>query len=135
MTTLSKPELLFLWHPGTADIFSGYGLALTPAHLVGLVMIDRPKRADPAWLEKIRETFGAYELAAMTQTGERGIVCQMHIEDESLPYLLRLDHPLGAAIRTALLPLLRHPPAVTLTLQWDSAQRCWVSTIGEGGET
>jgi len=135
MTTPRKPELLFLWHPGTADIFSGYGLALAPAHLVGLVMIDRPRRADPAWLENIRETFGAYELAAMTQTGERGIFCQMHIANESLRYLAQLNHPLTAAIHAALLPLLTQTPTVTLTLQWDGAQRCWVSTIGEGGET
>jgi len=38
-------DLLFLWHPGTENIFSGYGIEVRPAHLVGLLMIDRPKPA------------------------------------------------------------------------------------------
>ena len=64
--TPSKPELLFLWHPGGTDIFSGYGLAVTPTRVVGLVMMDRPNRADRVWLAKIRATCGSYKLAAMT---------------------------------------------------------------------
>src|SRR2546423_14895398 len=71
MSTTPTPKLLYLWHPGTPDTFSGYGLALTPAHLVGLVMIDRPQRAAPAWLRKIKDTFGSYQLATMTQGGAR----------------------------------------------------------------
>jgi hypothetical protein len=129
----TSPKLLYLWHPGTKDIFSGYGLAVAPAHLVGLVMIDRPKRADPAWLEKIHKTFGEYQLAAMTQTGERGIVSQMHIAGESLQYLRRFNHALVSALRTALLPLLTNQPAVILALRWDRAQSSWISTI-RGGE-
>lgn len=128
----TRPALLYLWHPDTTDVFSGYGLALGPAHLVGLVMVDRPRRADPAWLEEIQKTFGAYQLAAMTQTGERGIVCQMHIAPASLPYLKTFDHPLAHALSSALLPLLLHPPAVTLSLRWDPAHQAWVSTIEKG---
>jgi hypothetical protein len=37
-----EPPLVFLWHPGTRDRFSGYGLRIAPAHLVGVVMVDRP---------------------------------------------------------------------------------------------
>ena len=125
--------LLTLWHPGTTDTFSGYGLALAPAHLVGLVMIDRPRPADPAWLAEVRATFGDYQLTAMTQGGERGLVCQMHITQESLRYLKRLEHPLTLALHTALSPLLHHPPAVTLTLRWDQASSVWVSTLVKGG--
>jgi hypothetical protein len=120
---------LYLWHPNTTDMFSGYGLALAPAHLVGLVLIDRPHPADPAWLAEIRATFGYYQLAAMTQGGERGMVCQMHIAPESMRYLKRCDHPLTAALHTSLLPLLSHLPAVTLALGWDQHIGLWVSTI------
>jgi hypothetical protein len=40
---ISKGELLCLWHPGTVDVFSGYGLTMWPGSqesLVGLLMID-----------------------------------------------------------------------------------------------
>ena len=135
MSTTTEPELLYLWHPGTADTFSGYGLVLAPAHLVGVVMIDRPRVADPAWLAEIKATFGPYQLVAMTQTGERGIVCQMLITMESTPYLKTFnDYPLTSAIRNALLPLLNNPPAATLTLRWDQASGYWISTIVKGGD-
>ena len=134
MGTKSTPELRYLWHPGTQDIFSGYGLALAPAHLVGLVMIDRPRVADPGWLAEVEQTFGEYELAAMTQGGERGIICQMRIAHESLSYLKTFVHPLTLAIRNALKPLLTNPPAVTLCLTWHRGSRCWVSTIAKRDE-
>ena len=51
MRANKTPDLRFLWHPGTRDIFSGYGLVLAPAHLVGLIMIDRPTVADLVWLD------------------------------------------------------------------------------------
>lgn len=129
MPSCRNPQLRFLWHPGTHDIFSGYGLALGPSHLVGLLMVDRPQRADPTWLEAIHCTFGDYQLTAMTQGGERGIVCQMVVERESIPYLHTPSHPHTAAIRDALLPLLQNLPAVTLALAWYPARRCWVSEI------
>jgi len=135
MSTPPKPEVLYLWHPGTPDTFSGYGLALAPAHLVGLMMIDRPQRADPTWLQTLTDTFGSYQLALMTRGGERGIVCQMRIARESVQYLKRLDHPLTSALRTALFPLLHNLPAVTLALRWEPASRAWVSTLRKGGET
>jgi len=133
MSTTTEPELLYLWHPGTADTFSGYGLVLAPAHLVGVVMIDRPRVADPAWLAEIKATFGPYQLAAMTHRGERGIVCQLCIAPGSIPHLRTVDHPLTPLIRKALLPLLIHPPAVTLALRWDQESRAWVSLIVKGG--
>jgi hypothetical protein len=133
---MKNNELLYLWHPGTQDIFSGYGLSLaTSSHLVGIVMIDRPTVADPAWLENVQNTFGAYQLTAMTHQGERGIVCQMRVAEESTPYLKTFnDYPLTSMIRTALLPLLNDPPAITLALRWDQASGYWVSTIVKGGK-
>jgi len=123
------PEIRFLWHPGTTDIFSGYGLVLGPTRLVGLVMIDRPGPADPAWLATIQRAFGDYQLAPMTQSGERGLVCQMLIAQESPQYLRVLPHPRIGALRAALLPL--DLPTVTLGLAWYPDNRCWVSHIVE----
>lgn len=73
-----------------------------------------------------------WQIAALCG-GERGIVCQMHIVQESSLHLKKVGHPLTRAIRTALLPLLDHLPAVTLALQWDEASKAWVSTIVKGG--
>ena len=130
---MKTKELLYLWHPGTPDIFSGYGLPLAASsHLVGIVMIDRPTVADPVWLEKVQHTFGDYQLTAMTQRGERGIVCQMLIAEESIACLKTFDHLLALPIRAALLPLLNTPPAVTLDLKWEQASGYWVSTLMKG---
>lgn len=129
MPSRGTPTLRFLWHPGTLNIFSGYGLALRPAHLVGLLMIDRPEPADPAWLAFIQRAFGEYQLTRMTRGGERGIVCQMIIAVTSTPYLRVLPHPQTDALRAALLPLLHNPPAVTLALAWNQERHCWVSQI------
>ena len=121
--------LYYLWHPGTRDRFSGYGLLIAPWRLVGLIMIDRPTVADPAWLSDIERTFGSYHLAAMTHTGERGIVCQMQVADDSHRYLRRLVHPLNREIHKALRPLRRDPPAVTLAVRWQPDRQGWISSI------
>jgi hypothetical protein len=63
-----EPPLVCLWHPGTRDIFSGYGLRIAPAHLAGVVMVDRPRPVDPAWLGEVRQMFGGYELIPMTRS-------------------------------------------------------------------
>jgi hypothetical protein len=129
MYALPGAGLYFLWHPGTQDHFSGYGLVIAPWRLVGVIMVDRPTIADPAWLADIERTFGGYHVTAMTQTGERGMLCQMQIAEDSRPYLRRLVHPLSRAIREALRPLRRHPPDVTLEVSWRPDRQCWVSSI------
>jgi hypothetical protein len=76
--TIGKGEIFFLCHSGTEKIFSGYGLTVEPGrkdYLVGLLIIDRPKPADPEWLKEIEVIFGEYQLVAMTASGERGIAC------------------------------------------------------------
>ena len=67
--TIGKGEFFVLWHPGTEEIFSGYGLTMQPGSkefLVGLLMVDRPTPVDPAWLKEVEATFGEYQLVAMT---------------------------------------------------------------------
>lgn len=127
----NDPELRFLWHPGTNDIFSGYGLATAPAHLVGLLLVDRPEPVDAHWLETIAHVFGSYQLTAMTTGGERGLVCQMRIAEESIAYVRVLPYPHLDALRDVLVPLLEEPPAVTLHLTWSADNRCWLSHILE----
>jgi hypothetical protein len=127
----SGHAILFLSHPGTTDIFSGYGLVVAPAHLVGLLLVDRPDPVDANWLETIARTFGSYQLTAITQSGERGLVCQMMIPGESTEYLRVLPYPHSDALRDALVPLLENLPAVTLHLTWSTDNRCWISHILE----
>ena len=98
------PALRFPWHPGTMDIFSGYGLVLRPAYLVGLLMIDLPNIAAPAWLATIHSAFGDYQLTAMTTGGERGLVCQMHIAEQSIQYQ-QFSFWLGQWLQVARRPL------------------------------
>ena len=124
-----EPPLVFLWHPGTRDRFSGYGLRIAPAHLVGVVMVDRPRPAAADWLEEIRQTFGGYELIPMTHSGERGMVCQMRIAEDSRVHLRVMWNAQSEAIRQALVPLLAEPPAVTLALAWDEESGGWISSI------
>jgi len=92
-------------------------------------MVDRRTVVDPIWLEEIERTFGSYQLTAMPPTGERGMVCQMEVAENSRPYLRRLVHPLNGAIRDALRPLRCHPPTVTLAVRWHAEHRGWVPSI------
>jgi hypothetical protein len=56
---------------------------VAPVQLVGIIMVDRPTVADPAWLSDIERTFGGYQLVPMTQSGERGLVCQIQVAGDS----------------------------------------------------
>jgi len=111
----------YLWHPGTRDRFSGYGLFVAPGRLVGIIMDDRPTVADPTWLAEIERTFGRYQLAAMTPTGERGMVGPMEVAEGSRQYLRCMVHPLNRVIRDALRSHRRQLPIVTLEVR-DAAE-------------
>lgn len=134
---IGKGELFFLWHPGTEEIFSGYGLTMQPGStesLAGLLMVDRPRPADPEWLERVEATFGECQLVVMTAPGERGIACQMQIEPESLPYLRQYPGEKAAAIQAALEPLLEDPPKPVFTLRWDKETQLWHSQFAPTDE-
>lgn len=129
---MDRGELYFLWHPTTADTFSGYGLTLRQGRkdfLAGLLMVDRPQPADTGWLNHVESTFGECQLIAITATGERGIACQMRIEPESLSYLRQFPSENTAAIEQALQPLLDEPPKPAFSLRWDQKQEVWTSEI------
>jgi hypothetical protein len=126
--TIERGMLFFLWHPGTGQIFSGYGLAMRPGSnelLSGLLMVDWPRPADPQWLAEVEATFRECHLVPMTPAGERGIACQMQIKPDSLPHLRRFPGEKTAAIQTALNPLLsRAVVVVTCGCFW---RRRWTS--------
>jgi hypothetical protein len=129
---LRRGELLCLYHPGTHSIFSGYGLVMGddwPGHLTGLLMVDRPFLADPAWLERIHNTYGECELRPMTIDGLRGLVCQMFIEPDSIQHLRHFMPDFSQHLENALQPLLEEPPAPTLVLRWHEERRLWMSEL------
>src|SRR5689334_14680859 len=114
-------ELFFLLHPGEVE-FSGYGLTVergNQQHLVGLLMVDRPQRASRTWLAKIERTYGSYELHRMTKTGERGIVCQLWISDDSRAYVRALSGAFTRTLQAALYPLLLARPKPSFLVAWD----------------
>ena len=84
--TVSRGELFFLEYPATEGSISGYGLAIESGRndqLVGLLIVDRPGPADPAWLKSITDTFGECQLVPMTASSERGLRCSMKIDRNS----------------------------------------------------
>ena len=135
--TIGKEELFFLCHPGAEEIFSGYGLTTQPGRndlLVGLLMVDRPRPADPEWLKRVENSFGEIQLVVMTAAGERGIACQMEIEQESLHHVRRFPSGKATAIQTALKPLLENPPKPAFTLYWEKEARLWHSEFASSTE-
>jgi len=125
-----RGDLYYLWHPGTEDVFSGYGLVVEDGkrnRLVGLLLVDRPVRVDPAWLASVKATFGRYELRPMTATGQRGILCEMLIGEENEPLLRQFAGEKSSAIQRALLPLLDQPPLPCFRLTWDAETHTWHS--------
>jgi hypothetical protein len=123
-----RKKLVYLMHPDKENVFSGYGLPLEGSrHLVGLLMIDRPYRADEEWLSRVREEFGDFHLAHMTRNRERGIACQMRVDKESRKFLKEMDHPLSERIAEKLYPLLRYRPNPRFRVRWDDNARMWLS--------
>jgi hypothetical protein len=134
---LEKGELFYLWHPETADTFSGYGLTLEANRkdrLAGLLMVDRPQPADPDWLKDVQDMYGECQLIPMTAAGERGLACQMQIEEEDIPHLRRFPSEKSNAIQMALEPLLKEPPAPVLNMSWDEESRTWRSELAVTNE-
>jgi len=128
-----RGDLLFLLHDGEVQ-FSGYGLVVEggcPHHLVGLLMVDRPKPASAAWLQQIEARFGPVELHSMTRTGERGLVCHLWIEEASLVHVRPVPGGFTHVLQQVLSVLLMHPPAPQLDVAWDATTRLWVSSFHE----
>lgn len=127
---IDRGELFYLYHPETEDVFSGYGLTAEPMRkdrLVGLLLVDRPIVVDTKWLESLEKTYGECRLIPMTDKGERGLICQMEVVDDSLHHLRQLPSNKSKAIQRALKPLLDEPPAPRLRLHWDEETRFWNS--------
>jgi hypothetical protein len=129
---ITRGELFFLTHPGKDAIFSGYGLTIeegSKGKLVGILMVDRPRPVDPTWLKQVEINFGEYQLVPMTVTGERGMVCQMEIDQKSQKYLRQFSFEKSAALMKAIEPLLENPPKPILVLNWNEVKRLWESSF------
>jgi hypothetical protein len=125
---ITGKKLIYLMHPDKENVFSGYGLPLEDRyHLVGLLLIDRPYLADEEWLHRVREEFGEFQLAYMTSSGDRGMVCNMKIEKGSRKFLKEIYHPMDEKIGKKLYPLLEYRPNPSFRMHWDDDIRMWVS--------
>lgn len=132
MSPVKRGDLLFLTHPGTHDVFSGYGLAVesgSAAHLVGLLLVDRPRPVSTIWLNRVKSHFGEYKLYPMTQNGERGIACEMWIDEASLSHVQPMDNPMAHLLHDALLTLLIYPPVPKFLMSWHNPTHFWQSTF------
>lgn len=130
--SIGKGELLYLWHPGTPSTFTGYGLTVQEGKkgkLTGLIMVDRPSKADPEWLDEIERTYGEYQLAPMTAGGDRGIVCQLSVEPESQQYLRRGPSEKSREIKESLKSLIEEPPSPVFNMWWDEDVHLWRSLM------
>ena len=135
--TIDRGELFFLNHPGMESIISGYGLTIEQGRndlLAGLLMVDRPRPANPEWLKQVENVFGEFQLVPMTATGEHGIVCQMLIEPDSTQHLRQLSSTRVVEIITALEPLINEPPKPLFVMHWDEEVRAWQSLIAYPNE-
>lgn len=124
-------ELFFLLHPGEAQ-FSGYGLTVergSAKRLVGILMIDRPQPVSHQWLAEVERRYGRYELYPMTQSGERGIACQMWIAEANLFYVKKLPGKFARLLQETLFPFLTFPPNPQFDVQWNVAIRLWQSSF------
>ena len=134
---IHRGDLFFLNHPGPEDVFSGYGLAVQTGRndlLVGVLMVDRPYPVDPLWLRQVEETFGDYQLVPMTASEERGILCRMHIDPDSIPYLQKYPFEKAYALQEALEPFLDQPPNPAFRMHWSADQGVWRSQIQRPNE-
>jgi hypothetical protein len=90
-------------------------------------MGDRPRPVPPEWLRDGEEAFGEVELVEMTPGGERGILCQMQVEEGSVPHLRWFGTPKAKLIQEALDPLLEERPKPILKIRWDEERRLWAN--------
>ena len=134
---IERGSLYYLYHPGTDNVHSGYGLTLypnRPEQLVGLLMVDLPQEADPLWLRSVANTYGDCPLIPMTSDGKRGLACRMVIERDSVSHLQHFPIPLSNHLQQALCPFLDDPPAPRLKLKWDPDTQLWQSHFAPSNE-
>ena len=139
---MTKKPLYFLTHQGKPDVFSGYGISLiedAKSPLVGMLVIDRPVRCPPEYLDRLHDAFGDTDVAPMTSKGDRGIYTQMRIEDPLSLSLLRDDVYNSVAVTIADIldrgVRMGAMPKPKLKVRWSGEQRLWVSEfdLDKGG--
>ena len=117
----------YLWHPDTKDVFSGYGLGESNDYLIGILMVDRPRKAPIGYLNQIKKAFGECQLYPMATDGCRGILCQMSIEEESRKYVKNFEFSINAIVMERFSPLLENKPNPHFLMQYSHMERLWLS--------
>jgi len=117
----------YLWHPYTKDVFSGYGLGKNNDYLIGILMVDRPRKAPEEYLNEIKKAFGECQLYPMANDGCRGILCQMNIEEESRQYIKNFKFSINKTVLERFTPLLKINPKPHFLMKYSQDQGLWVS--------
>lgn len=126
--SIEKKKLHYLTH-NDKNVFSGYGIPIKndKKYLVGLLMIDRPEKADEEWLKLIYEQFQELTLMVMSSKGDRGMFCQMEINDNSLNKIIELNAPLDNKVKRALFRHMYELPKPYFKMEWDNNVNLWKS--------
>lgn len=126
--SLAKKQMFFLTHD-QPDIFSAYGIPVkaNKKYLVGLLMVDRPVKVREDWLNEVYGMFGELTLMTMSRDGDRGIFCQMEIQDNSLVKVVNLDSEIEAPIKNALFRYMYELPKPHFKMHWNPEDGIWKS--------
>lgn len=129
---LQNTDVRYLWHPGTTDTFSGYGLRIDKDRIAGLLMVDRPCIAPESYINYIMETFGECDLYPMTTDGSRGVICRMTIAADSTQFVKDLGFHVNELILERFRPLLQNLPRPHFKMKYSPAHRLWLSEFYRG---
>lgn len=133
---MSCKRLYFLTHEGNPGVFSGYGISLkegTKSPLIGMLLLDRPMKCPPEYLDRIYDAFGDYQIGPMTSNGDRGLYTRMTIEDPLSLDLLRDD--IYNSVAEMIADVLHNSvkggfmPNPKLRVRWSPEARLWVSEL------
>lgn len=91
------------------------------------MMVDRPYRVKRKWLADVEQAFGEFLLVPMTHDGDRGIVCQMRVREDSLKYIREFPSIFSRLLADNLYPLLTDVPRPRFRVGWSEYHGVWVS--------
>lgn len=110
----------------------GYGIPINKAsnHYIGIAFIEDNARIE----KKLDEMCLEYQIAKIGDTGIRGLICRMLIENNSIHYLKKSDPFDDFAQRNKIFlePYLINVPLVRLLLKYSQENKDWKSILLNG---